>query len=180
MDTPPAAFPWYCLRAQPKREGVAAQQLATLDGVTVFYPRVSYIRRGPKGPAAATEPLFPGYLFAAFDFMELGKKVGYTRGVARIVRRASLDPITVPGPVMTGLFALAPDGLVRVGDPEFHIGDEVRIVAGIFAGTDTKIVRLEPASKRIAVLVSLLGDEREILLDAKDVDLPRPDPRHRL
>ncbi len=180
MATSTTAFPWYCLRAQPKREGVAALQLETLEGVRVFHPRVSFIRRSAKGPVAATEPLFPGYLFASFDFIEQGKQVGFTRGVARIVRRASLDPIVVPQSVMAGLFALAPDGLVRVGDPEFHIGDEVRIVAGIFAGTDTKIVRLEPASKRIAVLVTLLGDEREILLDAKAIDLPRPDPRRRL
>lgn len=180
MSEVPTSHPWYCLRAQPKREGVAAQQLATLAGVAVFHPRVRYTRKTKKGPAVSTESLFPGYLFASFDFMELGKQVGYTRGVARIVRRKSLDPVVVPDAVMAGLFALAPGGLVRIGDPEFKVGDEVKIVAGIFAGTDTTVVRLEPASKRIAVLVTLLGDSREILLDPKDIDLPRANPRHRL
>ena len=179
MDSP-AALPWYCLRAQPKREAVAAQQLATLEGVSVFYPRVRYTRKTAKGPVISTEPLFPGYLFASFDFTELGKQVGYTRGVARIVRRASLDPVEVPESVMRGLFELAPHGLVRVGDPEFRPGDAVRVVAGLFAGTDTTVVRLEPATRRVAVLVTLLGDSREILLHASELDLPRTDPRHRL
>ena len=158
---------------------MAAQQLATLEGVTVFYPRVRFIRKTKKGPVPATEALFPNYLFVSFDFHELSKQVGYTRGVARIVRRASLDPVEVPLAVMQGLFALAPDGLVRVGEPEFKVGDSAMIVAGLFAGTDTKVVRLEPASKRVAVLITLLGDTREILISTNDLDLPESDPRHR-
>jgi transcription antitermination factor NusG len=59
------------------------------------------------------------------------------------------------------------------------VGDPVKIIAGIFAGTDTTVVRLEPASKRIAVLITLLGDSREILIDPREVDLPEADPRHR-
>lgn len=180
MNPAPDDTPWYCLRAQPKREGVAAQQLATLDGVTVFHPRVRYTRRTKKGPVVTMEPLFPGYLFAAFDFFSLGKQVGYTRGVARIVRRASLDPVEVPATVMRGIFELAPGGVVRVGDPEFRPGDAVRVVSGIFAGADTTVVRLEPATRRVAVLIALLGDTREVLLRPDELDLPQADPRRRL
>lgn len=175
-----STFPWYCLRAQPKREGLAAQHLPTLDGVTVFYPRVRYFRKTKTGPKVSTEPLFPGYLFASFDFWENGKQVGYTRGVARIVRRANLDPIVVPDAVIRGMMAMAPDGIVRVGTPEFKVGDEVKIIAGVFAGTETTIMKLVPGAKRVAVLMRLLGQEQEVMIDPKDIDFPATDPRSRL
>ena len=173
-------LPWFCIRAQPKRESLAANQLATLPGVRVFFPRVKFFRRGKDGPVAAQEALFPGYLFASFDFEESGKQVGYTRGVARIVRRTNLEPVEVPERVMRGLFELAPEGLVRVGEPEFKVGDAVRVVSGVFAGTETTVVRLLPGARRVAVLLSLLGQEQEVLLEPKDIDLPDTDPRKRL
>lgn len=172
--------PWFCIRAQPKREAVAAAQLATLPGVRVFFPRVQFVRRGKTGPKTTREALFPGYLFASFDFLESGKQVGYTRGVARIVRRTNLEPAEVPERVMQGLFGLAPDGLVRVGEPDFRVGDAVRVVAGVFAGNETTVVRLLPGAGRVAVLLRLLGQEQEILLDPKDLDLPESDPRRRI
>lgn len=175
-----STFPWYCIRAQPKREGLAAQQLPTLDGVRVFFPRVRYFRKTKTGTKQSTEALFPGYLFASFDFWELGKQVGFTRGVARIVRRSNLDPIIVPDAVMAGLMAMAPDGLVRVGTPEFKVGDEVKIIAGVFAGTDTKVVKLIPGGKRVAVLMQLLGHEQEVIVDPAHIDFPTIDPRSRL
>lgn len=172
--------PWYCIRAQPKREGLAAQQLPTLDGVRVFFPRVRYFRKTKTGTKQSTEALFPGYLFASFDFWELGKQVGYTRGVARIVRRSNLDPIIVPDAVMAGMMAMAPEGIVRVGTPEFKVGDEVKIIAGVFAGTDTKVVKLIPGTKRVAVLMQLLGHEQEVIVDPAHIDFPDIDPRSRL
>ena len=179
-DGHPAEPHWYCLRAQPKRESLAAQQLPTLDGVTVFHPRVRYTRKTKTGMKTSTEPLFPGYLFARFDFWENGKQVGFTRGVARIVRRTNLDPIVVADDVMAGLFALAPDGIVPVGTPEFKVGDDVRIVAGVFAGTETRVLKLLPGTKRVAVLLRLLGQEQEIILDPGQIDFPGIDPRSRL
>lgn len=174
------AFPWYCVRTQPKREAVAAQQLPTLEGVRVFFPRVRYFRKTKEGPKISTEALFPGYIFASFDFWNAGKQVGYTRGVARIVRRSNLDPIIVPEAVMQGLFALAPDGIVRVGTPEFKVGDSVRVIAGVFVGLETEVVKVIPGTKRVAVLMNLLGQEQEVIVDAAFVDFPENDPRHRL
>lgn len=176
----PESFPWYCLRAQPKREGLAAQQLPTLEGVQVFYPRVRYFRKTKTGPKMSTEPLFPGYLFASFDFWTNGKQVGFTRGVARIVRRSNLDPIIVPDAVIRGLMEMAPDGIVRVGTPDFKIGDEVKIIAGVFAGTETTVVKLVPGTKRVAVLMRLLGQEQEVVIDPEHIDFPETDPRKRL
>lgn len=180
QDFGAVAFPWYCIRTQPKREAIAAQQLPTLEGVTVFNPRIRHFRKTKEGPKITTESLFPGYIFASFDFWNTGKQVGFTRGVARIVRRTNLDPIIVPDAVMEGLFALSPDGIVRVGSPEFKIGDEVRIIAGVFSGLETQVVKIIPGTRRVAVLMQLLGQEQEIIVESAFVDFPENDPRRRL
>ena len=56
----------------------------------------------------------------------------------------------------------------------------MRVVSGVFAGTETTVVRLLPGARRVAVLLSLLGQEQEVLLEPKDIDLPDTDPRKRL
>ncbi|HXO97259.1 MAG TPA: transcription termination/antitermination NusG family protein, partial [Chthoniobacterales bacterium] len=55
---------WYCLRAQPKREHIAAAHLRILQGVTVFCPRIRFQRATQRGLVWVTEAMFPGYLFA--------------------------------------------------------------------------------------------------------------------
>lgn len=172
------APPWFCLRAQPRRESVAAAHLPTLDGVEVFYPRVRYTRRTRSGPQQSTVALFPGYLFARFAPV-LAKQVAYTQGVARIVRRGP-DLAEVPSSVMAELFALAPEGLVRLGDPEFRIGQQIRVIAGVFAGTEAKVVKLAPARQRVAVLLEFLGQAQEVEIDLAQIDLPDANPRKRL
>ena len=170
--------PWYCVRAQPRREAVAAVALPTLKGVTVFHPRVHYMRPTRLGIRRNTVSLFPGYLFARFH-LDLLKQVSYTQGVARVVRRG-VEVIEVPPIIMQELFLLTSGGLIELGAPEFHIGQKIRVIAGIFSGTVTTIVRLAPAHKRVAVLLELLGEKHEVTLGLDHVDSLDPDPRHRI
>lgn len=55
---------WYCIRAKPRMETVAAATLQTLDSVEVFLPRTI---RPKKIKSTPIKPLFPGYFFARFD-----------------------------------------------------------------------------------------------------------------
>ncbi len=169
---------WFCIRVQPKRESLAAAHLPTLPGVEVFFPRVRYVRRTRRGPMQSTVPLFPGYIFAKFSRLD-AKQVGYTQGVAKIVRRGS-ELAEVPAAVMAELFALASDGVVRVGEPEFQIGQKIRIIAGVFLNTEAKIVKLAPAKKRVEVLLQFLGQERVVDVSFQEIDLPDSNPRKRL
>lgn len=169
---------WFCIRVQPKREKLASEHLPTLAGVEVFFPRVRYTRRTRRGAVQSSEPLFPGYIFAKFPSL-IAKQVGYTQGVAKIVRRGA-ELAEVPASVMSELFALAPEGLVRIGEPDFKIGQKIKIVAGAFIHSEAKIVKLAPAKQRVAVLLEFLGQEQSVEIPMSQIDLPDSNPRKRL
>src|SRR5215467_15412648 len=84
-DAKPA---WYCLRAQPKHEHIAAAHLRILEGVTAFCPRIRFRRVTRQGTVWVTEAMFPGYLFARFELLEMHRQVQYAHGVSGIVRFA--------------------------------------------------------------------------------------------
>jgi transcriptional antiterminator RfaH len=178
----PARAAWFCVRAQPRREMLAAQMLPYLDGVEVFFPRVTYTRRTRRGPRRMREALFPGYLFARFA-PELVKQVGFTMGVACVVRRgrgSERDLAEVPARVMEELFLLAPEGNMRLDDPQFKIGQKIRVIAGVFAGVEGEVVRLAPAKKRVAVLMAFLGQTQAVEIPLDTIDTHYHNPRERL
>src|SRR5260221_5470813 len=59
---------WFCLRAQPKREHIAAACLPQTCEVEVFCPRLRFRKLTSRGPVWFIEAMFPGYLFARFDY----------------------------------------------------------------------------------------------------------------
>ena len=63
-----ATAQWFCLKAQTKREHIAADHVRQIPGTAVFLPRVRFQRKTVRGLAWFTEALFPGYVFARFNF----------------------------------------------------------------------------------------------------------------
>jgi transcriptional antiterminator RfaH len=59
---------WFCLRSQVKREHLAAACLRQYPEVEAFCPRVRFRKRTTRGPVWFVESMFPGYLFARFDY----------------------------------------------------------------------------------------------------------------
>lgn len=173
-----SAASWFCVRSQPRREALAARCLPTLDNVEVFYPVVNYSRRTRYGERKGRVALFPSYLFACFP-IEMSKQVTYTLGVVRLLRRGP-DLATIPEAVMQELFTLAPDGTIRLDDPEFRIGEKIKIIGGAFRGWEGKVLRLAPAKKRISVLLEFLGQERSVDVPLTEIDMLESSPRARL
>jgi transcriptional antiterminator RfaH len=165
----PAPHGWYCVRCKPRQEGVAAGQLATLEGVELVFPRVRRTKRTDHGNKVVTEPLFPGYLFAAFSPEDLQGPVNHTRGVLHLVRRDG-KPVAVEPGVIAELRSLGPDAVLTLEQAALAVGDKVRIVRGVFAGTEGEVVRLHPPAKRIAVLLQLLGAEQSVDIAEDDIE----------
>src|SRR5258708_22823455 len=90
---------WYCLQAKHKQEHIAAAHLRQLKEVIVFCPRLRFRRQTRTGLAWVTEALFPGSLFAKFDFVRVHRPLCYAHGVRSIVRFANryptIDEVTV-------------------------------------------------------------------------------------
>lgn len=173
MTDQPAA--WFCVKSKPRQEAVAVRNLQALGEVELVFPRVRRTRRGHDRNREVIEPLFPGYVFLRFDPAELQGSVRSTRGVLHLVAKDG-RPVAVDDQVIAELRALGPDGILSALDEELQVGAKVRIVRGIFAGSEGEVLRLATPEKRIAVLLSLLGSEQPVELCSEDVQgLPTDD-----
>lgn len=147
---------WYCLRAKPKREHLAAAHLRALAGVTVFCPRVRFKRVTLHGAVWVTEAMFPSYLFAHFDLSTMLRQVAYTQDVRGIVRFADEYP-TIDEGVLVQLREHV--GVQEVKELAYapSEGDNVTIATGAFAGLEAVVTQVLSAKERVKVLVEFLG-----------------------
>lgn len=169
----PAERGWFCVRCKPRQEAVAAGQLAGLDGVELVFPRVRRTKRTERGRKVVTEPLFPGYLFAAFAPEELQGPVNHTRGVLHLVRRDG-KPVPVDPKVIRELRELGPEAVLSLEQAVLAVGSKVRIVRGVFAGAEGEVVRLQPPARRVAVLLQLLGADQAVEMGEDDLEPESP------
>jgi transcriptional antiterminator RfaH len=161
---------WYCVRAQAKREHVAAANLRERVGVEVFAPRVRGIQNTRRGLVVnATEALFPGYLFARFAYPDQVRHVMSTCGVTGVVAFGGKPP-PVADPVIEYLRREVQDA-GQSGAPVLEEGSWVRILSGCFQYIEGKVLHFDPHTERVRLLLSLLGSEVQVSVAAARVAL---------
>ena len=160
---------WFCVKSRPRQESVAARNLTTLGGVEVLMPRVRRLRKGHDGPRHVVEPLFPGYLFARYEPDESHGPVRSTRGVLHVVIQGG-RAVEVQETVIAELLALGPDATLSLEDPLPDVGQRVRVIRGVFEGSEGEVLRLASPQRRVAVLMTLLGGEQAVDLSLDDVE----------
>lgn len=112
--------------------------------------------------------MFPGYVFAHFDYAPQHRQVAATRGVAKILKFGGI-PSIVPDAIIEELRSAVDDGETVEIDSTIEAGDEVQLVAGPFQGIRAVVSRVLPEQKRVAILMELLGMEREVDVPYDDV-----------
>ena len=171
------ALQWFCLKAQTKREHIAADHVRQLPGTTVFLPRVRFQRKTVRGLAWFTEALFPGYVFARFDFAQQFRQVNYATGIRGIVHFGDRWP-TIPDATIAELqLALGTENICTISEP-LAVGEEIEVAAGAFRGLKAVVSRVMPARERVLVLLEFLGRQTSVEMAASEA-LRAGDPRHR-
>jgi transcriptional antiterminator RfaH len=155
-----------CVRTQPKREHIAAGQLGQLAGVEVFAPRIRFRRRTPRGRVWFEESLFPGYIFARFDWTML-RAVSSAVGVRGLVRFAG-QCAAVPDAMIEMLRTDAQEPIVIPDESHLKEGDEAVVAEGSLMGLRAVITRVMPGGERVKVLLDMMGTavQAEVPLDA--------------
>ena len=166
-DESQALSDWYCLRTGPRQEAIAAAALRQLN-IEVFAPRIRFQRIRTTGVAWVNEALFPGYLFARFLYEKQHRQVASMHGVIKIVTFGK-TPHKVDPHLIAELRTHVLDHEVLEVKQEIAEGDEVSILHGPFSGVRALVSRLLPSRERIAILLQLLGEEREIEVVANTV-----------
>ncbi len=157
---------WFCLKAAPKREHLAAEALRRQLQIEAFSPRLRFRKLTQRGQIWYVEAMFPGYLFGRFVFATQHRAAEHSHGIHKILRFgeqiATLDPALV-----AALKETAGQQEIITIDPEIRVGDEVQITGGPFQGLQALVTRVLPAKERVRVLLEFLGRSVE-------TELPTP------
>jgi transcriptional antiterminator RfaH len=166
---------WFCLRAQPKREHIAASCLRQISDVEVFCPRLRFRKSTTRGVVWFVESMFPGYLFARFDYTLLNRRVRRGPRVSGFVQfgeRLALLPDALINEIRA---RTGPDELIEISQA-LEAGQKVRITQGPFQGLEALVTRLITARERVEILIEWMG--RSLHAEASVADLlPLTHPR---
>ncbi len=166
-DTPSPPTDWFCLKAQIKREHIAAAMLDKIDGIEVFCPRIQQIKKTRAGKKRFIEALFPGYLFARFSLSEHYRRVIHTQGVTYLVKHGNRSAI--PESLIEGLRSSLPEGVIEAPDPSIEPGARIEFVSGSLKGLNGEVIAQLPADNRIQILLEFLGQEITVAVSADDI-----------
>lgn len=147
---------WFCLRAQTKREHIAAACLHQNPKVEVFCPRVRFRKHTSRGPVWFVESMFPGYFFAQFEYASLNRWVRQAPGVSGFVQfgdRLGLLPDQLIGEIKV---PMGKDEIVEI-DQELEPGQNVQVAYGPFQGFEALVTRLVAARDRVEILIEWMG-----------------------
>lgn len=148
---------WYAVYTQPRNEILASEHLARQD-FDVFLPRYMKRRSHARRVDLVPAPLFPRYLFVAFDANEGNwSAIRSTRGVIDLVRNGR-DPVAVSNAVIDEIQCRRDEeGFVVLGKHlDLKRGARIRIDAGPFADYEA-IFESHRDDERVVALLSLLG-----------------------
>jgi transcriptional antiterminator RfaH len=159
---------WFCLKAQPKREHLAATALRRQFGVECFSPRLRFRRMTKRGPIWFVEAMFPGYLFAKFVYSKQHRAVESSHGIRGIVHFGD-RLATLPENIVVGLQSRVGAEEVVTVDSSLKIGQPVQITEGPFQGLEVVVTHLLPAKERIRVLFEFLGRSIEMEISTAKV-----------
>ena len=162
---------WFCLRTQMKREHIAAAILDRLDEVEVFCPRISQVKKTRTGKKRFVEAMFPGYIFAKFQFHAHSKQVVYSQGITRMVELG--ERRIIPKHVIEDLKASLPEDVIEAPDLSILPGAEIEVITGSLKGLNGRVLAQMSAQNRIQILLDFLGREIKVSITSDDVLLAR-------
>lgn len=170
---------WYCFKALPKREHIAALSLSRELELQCFCPRIKYEKKTKRGPVHFVECLFPGYVFVNTNLQETYRRILATRGIRDVVAFGDRVP-RVPNSLIDTIKAqLDETDLKEIPAPVLSPGKEVSIIEGAFKDLNAVISGQLDSRQRIAVLLNFLGREMEVTLPASSLFVEIDNPRQK-
>lgn len=161
---------WYALFVRSRHEFVASEQLKN-QGIEVFLPSVTRMRRWSDRGKAVTFPLFPGYVFvnvrpSAETFLSIVK----TRGSVSFVSQEPGRPTPVDSREIESLKLM----LSRGGDvdiyPHLAEGARVTIKHGPLKGA-VGVLAKKQDRQLFLVNIDILGRSVGTKIDADELEL---------
>jgi transcriptional antiterminator RfaH len=155
---------WSACRLQPNRTALALHVLS-LRGFETYCPRLRERRMVRDRRVEVLLPLFPGYTF--LRVVAGWWQARWTPGTCGLVMDGG-TPAKVPDAVIAEIKSRERKGAIEL-PPKLRSGDRVRVLRGPFRD-HLAIYAGMSGRDRVAVLLRLLGGERQVLLHRSDVE----------
>lgn len=152
MPLPVVSYPWFALTVKHHHEKIVERALAG-KGITPFLPLYESRHRSGGRIKKVLLPLFPSYVFAAFDPLHR-LPVLTIPGVSSVVSFAK-EPTPVPPEDLERIQTMIDSGLKMEPHPYLHSGDLVYIGRGPLSGLQGVLVGVKPGL-RLVVSIPLL------------------------
>ena len=158
---PRPAMRWYVAQTLPRKELWAIANLQRL-GFKTFFPRFRQLVPGRTRPQARLSPLFPGYVFVAFDAAQHHwTSIRGTLGVRQLIGPAQERPQPVPTRTMNYLLARCTGEVMMSLLDDLKPGDVVQINSGPLFRRIAQVQSL-PKEGRVRLLFEMLGASHSI------------------
>lgn len=166
---------WYCFKALPKKEHIAAELLRRQAGLEAMCPRISYMKKTKRGKVRFVECLFPGYIFVHADLVEVYRLIRSTQGIRDVVSFGERIPL-IPDTFVKDLKArIGEENLRELPSAVPAPGEEVTITEGPFRNLKAVVSGELDAQQRVALLLEFLGRQMEVNIPVDEM-LPESGP----
>lgn len=151
------------------------QRITTEMQREIYCPRIRFKRARSSGSVWVTEALFPCYVFAKLNYYEHIRHLKSLSGVRGVISFAGVPATISPDIIATLKEGFSSEEIVEI-QPGIEVGSEIRIVSGPYKGIQTLVTKVLPARQRVAILLEILGNEREVEIDVNSVLLNKIHP----
>lgn len=155
---------WFLAQLKPNCANIAYKNLKR-QGFQTFLPIVEETRHRNGKFATTTQPLFPGYIFVAFDVTRgLWRIVNSTYGITRLVSFGK-DPTAVPRDLVSQLMLRCGADGKLLSPKVLKPGDQVALTTGPFANFVAEVEKIAP-DRRVWVLMGIMGSQARVAVGA--------------
>jgi len=155
---------WFLAQLKPNCAQIAAKNLRR-QGFQTFLPMEEETRQRNGKFVTAKRPLFPGYIFVAFDVaLGLWHTVNSTYGITRLVSFGK-EPTSVPLDLVSQLIQRCDAKGELQPVKALKPGDEVTLTKGPFANFVAEVEKIAP-DQRVWVLMDIMGAQTRVAVGA--------------
>ena len=164
---------WFVVQTRVNQEAKAARNLVQ-QGYQIYMPQYRKRRRHARRVDVVSRPLYPRYLFVAFDPSSKGwRAINSTLGVSNIISVGD-KPAEIDVTIVNAIRGLEnSEGVVEL-DPLSDLlpGDQVEVVEGAFT-TRMGLYQGLSDSQRVIILLDMLGQKVRVALDRNAIEIAK-------
>lgn len=154
---------WYLAQLKPNGQNLAERNL-NRQNFRTFLPMQEKTARRNGRFASVLRPLFPGYIFVAFNPARgAWRAINSTQGVTKLVSFGRF-PTSLPRGLVSELMLRCDEGGKLLPPQNLTPGDKVTLTSGAFSEFVATVERIAP-DRRVWVLLDLMGRTTRVAVE---------------